>query len=62
MVLDVRVGSEAWRVINVYNDVDDPTALEELLDLDITSSIPTLLVGDFNLHSRTWSTGWQVQG
>jgi hypothetical protein len=44
-----------WRTINFYNDVDDPTALTTLLSLDLDPTIPTLLTGDFNLHSRSWS-------
>jgi hypothetical protein len=44
-----------WRTINFYNNIDDPTALSSLLALDIDATIPTLLTGDFNLHSRTWS-------
>jgi hypothetical protein len=44
-----------WRTINFYNNVDDPTALSSLLALDIDATIPTLLTGDFNLHSCTWS-------
>jgi hypothetical protein len=46
-------------MLNFYNDVDDPTALRTLLRLDLDPLIPTLLAGDFNLHSFTWSPmGW----
>jgi hypothetical protein len=39
--------------------VDNPTALRTLLGLDLDPLIPTLLAGDFNLHSFTWSPmGW----
>ena len=55
LITDITVGTYYWRTINFYNDVNDPTALKELMNLDLESTIPTLLVGDFNLHSRTWS-------
>ncbi|KAH9992935.1 hypothetical protein BJV77DRAFT_1067504 [Russula vinacea] len=54
-VLDIILDNEQWRVINFYHDVRDNTSLQALLALDIDASIPTLLIGDFNLHSRTWS-------
>lgn len=54
-VLDVRAGKERWRIINVYNDTDDPEVLNVLMKLDLQATIPTLVVGDFNLHSLTWS-------
>lgn len=54
-VIDVLVGRETWRVINFYNDVDVPSALRALMGLELDSTIPTLLVGDFNLHSHSWS-------
>jgi hypothetical protein len=41
------------RVINFYNDVDDATSLNTLLSLDLDPTVPTLLLGDFNLHSRS---------
>jgi hypothetical protein len=59
LLTEVHVGRETWRVLNFYNDVDDPTALHTLLGLDLDPLIPTLLAGDFNLHSFTWSPlGW----
>jgi hypothetical protein len=59
LLTEVRAGKETWRVLNFYNDVDDPTALRTLLGLDLDPLIPTLLTGDFNLHSFTWSPmGW----
>lgn len=54
-ILDVRAGREKWRIINVYNDVDDPSAFNTLTSLDLLATIPTVVVGDFNLHSLTWS-------
>jgi hypothetical protein len=33
-----------------------------LMGLDLDATIPTLIIGDFNLHSMTWSpTGWNVK-
>jgi hypothetical protein len=59
LLTEVKVGKETWRMLNFYNDVDDPTALRTLLGLDLDPLIPTLLAGDFNLHSFTWSPmGW----
>jgi hypothetical protein len=55
LITDLVMTDTYWRTINFYNDIDDPTALSSLLALDIDATIPTLLTGDFNLHSRTWS-------
>ena len=54
-VLDIILNKEQWRVINFYHDVRDNTSLQALLALDIDATIPTLLIGDFNLHARSWS-------
>ena len=54
-VLDVILDDEQWQVINFYHDVRDNTSLQALLALEINATTPTLLIGDFNLHSRTWS-------
>ena len=55
LITDIRVGRERWRVVNFYNDVEDPSAMKALRELQLGDEIPTLLVGDFNTHSRTWS-------
>jgi hypothetical protein len=61
LITDIRAGTYYWRVINFYNDVDDQSVLDTLLGLDLDATIPTLLMGDFNLHSATWSpTGWNT--
>jgi hypothetical protein len=61
LITDIHSGTYYWRVINFYNDVDDPSVLNALVALDIDATIPTLLVGDFNLHSPSWSpTGWNT--
>ena len=55
LITDLMIGTFYWRMINFYNDVDDPSSLWSLMDLDLDSTVPTLLVGDFNIHSRSWS-------
>ena len=54
-VLDVVFDKEQWQVINFYHDVRDASSLDALLDLDIDAVIPTLVIGNFNTHSQTWS-------
>ena len=54
-VLDIILDNEQWRVINFYHDARDITSLQALLALDIDATIPTLLIGDFNLHAQSWS-------
>jgi endonuclease/exonuclease/phosphatase family metal-dependent hydrolase len=55
LITDIRVHKDTLRVINFYNDMDDPSSINTLLQLDLDPTVPTMLVGDFNLHSRTWS-------
>src|SRR5712672_1462330 len=54
-VLDVILDNEQWRVINFYHDIRDSSSLDTLLGLDFDAVIPTLVIGDFNAHSQTWS-------
>ena len=54
LISDISTRSFTWRIINFYNDVDDPSAINSLLSLDIDPSIPTLLAGDFNSYGTTW--------
>jgi hypothetical protein len=55
-VLDIVFDDdETRRVINFYHDVLDNTSLQALLALDIDALTSTLIVGDFNTHSPTWS-------
>ncbi|KAH9011403.1 hypothetical protein EDB85DRAFT_2228842 [Lactarius pseudohatsudake] len=60
LIADIKAGSERWRVVLFYNDVEDPSAMTTLRNLtSLWDGTPTLVVGDFNLHSRTWSPpGW----
>jgi hypothetical protein len=55
LITDMVMTDTYWCTINFYNDIDDPSALTTLLSLDLDPVIPTLLTGDFNLHSRSWS-------
>jgi hypothetical protein len=55
LISDILVGHIKWRAINFYNDTANPTALASLLALDLDSTTPTILVGDFNVHSPSWS-------
>jgi hypothetical protein len=59
LVTDFHIGTYYWCTLNFYNDIEDPSALNTLLGLDLDATIPTLIVGDFNLHSTSWSPlGW----
>jgi hypothetical protein len=55
LVTDLVMTDTYWCAINFYNDVDNPSSLNTLMALDLDPTIPTLLTGDFNLHSCTWS-------
>ena len=48
LITDITAGTNYWRTINFYHDVDDPSSLATLLTLDLDPTIPTLLIGDFN--------------
>jgi hypothetical protein len=55
-VLDIVFDDdETWRVINFYHDALDDTSMQALLAMDIDALTPTLVVGDFNTDSQTWS-------
>ena len=54
-ILDIAHVREKWRIVNFYHDVRDKSALETLLALDLDPFTPTLVLGDFNTHSRSWS-------
>jgi hypothetical protein len=55
LITDHYAGPDQLRIINFYNDVDNPTSLATLLSLELDSTVPTILLGDFNLHSPSWS-------
>jgi hypothetical protein len=54
-VLDIIFDDEQWRVINFYNDARDDSGIRKLMTIDIDAVTPTLVAGDFNLHSPSWS-------
>src|SRR6267154_1009540 len=54
-VLDLIFDKEKWRVINFYHNIRDNTCLQKLLEIDVDAITPTLIIGDFNTHSRAWS-------
>ena len=55
-VLDIIFDyNEKWCIINFYHDIQDNTSLQALLSLNINALMPTLIIGDFNTHSLTWS-------
>jgi len=59
MITDLHIHHETLRIINFYHDVEDKTCLTTLTKLDLDPTVPTILVGDFNLHSPRWSPrGW----
>jgi hypothetical protein len=61
LISDFHIGTYYWHILNFYNNVADPTALDTLLNLDLDATIPTMVIGDFNLHSTSWSPmGWAM--
>jgi hypothetical protein len=54
-ILDIIFDNEQWRVINFYNDARDDSGIRKLITIDIDAVTPTLVAGDFNLHSPSWS-------
>lgn|ERR1700761_4088395 len=46
-------------IINFDHDVDNPSSIHSLISLSLDTTFSTVLVGDFNLHSHSWSPeGW----
>ncbi len=54
-ILDIVLEDLTIRVVNYYNDVADKSALQTLLQLDLDTLVSTILLGDFNTHSPSWS-------
>lgn len=54
LISNITTRSFTWCIINFYNDMDDISAINTLLSLDIDPTIPTLLAGDFNAYGTTW--------
>lgn len=55
LITDHYVDHDRLRIVNYYNDIDDPSSLHSLLSLSLDTTFPAILIGDFNLHSRNWS-------
>jgi hypothetical protein len=55
MMLDVHLGSSLFHILNIYHDIDHPPFLRAILDLDLDPVVPTIVGGDFNMHSHAWS-------
>ena len=55
LITNHHIGSQSLRIINFYHDTEDTSSLHSLLELDLDSTFPTILIGDFNLHSHSWS-------
>ena len=51
MITDIHIHNDTLRIINFYHDVEDKTCLTTLTSLDLDPTVPTIVVGDFNLHS-----------
>jgi hypothetical protein len=56
-VLDIIHVREEWQVINVYHDARDMLGLDALLSLDLDPFTLTLIMGNFNTHSRLVPSG-----
>ena len=55
LIADIHDGPSLLCIITFYHDVDDESSMTTLLTLDLDPTVPTILVGDFNLHSPSWS-------
>jgi Endonuclease-reverse transcriptase len=55
LTLDVHLGTSSFRIINVYHDSDHRPSLGNITNMDIEPLTPTIIGGDFNTHSHTWS-------
>ena len=58
MILDISFDQELLRIVNIYHrtPVDrDGHNLLHLLSSSLDPLVPTLLLGDFNMHSHIWS-------
>jgi hypothetical protein len=59
LITDILIRQIRWQAIKFYNNISDKMVLSTLVSLDLDSTIPTIIMGDFNLHSNSWSPhGW----
>jgi retrotransposon-encoded endonuclease len=54
-ILDVILDDKQWCIINFYHNIQDNLSLQALLALKIDATTPTMVIGNFNTHSPTWS-------
>jgi endonuclease/exonuclease/phosphatase family metal-dependent hydrolase len=54
-ILDFITPDTNFHIVNVCHDVDDPSCCNLLPNLDLDPITPMLIIGDFNMHSPTWS-------
>jgi hypothetical protein len=56
MVMDLMIGDDILRLINIYHCVPAKGhALHHILTYETDPTIPTLVGGDFNTHGPSWS-------
>lgn len=56
MILDIVIADETLCIYNVYHDCPDTGhGLSHLLSHSLDHTIPTIIFGDFNTHSPSWS-------
>jgi hypothetical protein len=55
LTLDFHLGLSSFRAINVYHNSDFHTSLTNILNIETDLQTPTIIRGDFNTHSQTWS-------
>jgi len=55
-IVDVITDDQTLRIVNFYNDIRDSSARQALFQLDLQEPhVPTVVCGDFNTHSPSWS-------
>lgn len=58
LITDHYINQGLLHIINFYHDINDPSSLRALISLDL-DEVPTILIGDLNMHSPYWSPeGW----
>ena len=55
LTLDIHLGTSSFRVVNVYHDTEHRNSLANILSIDTDPRLPTIIGGDFNTHSLSWS-------
>jgi hypothetical protein len=55
LTLDIHLRSSSFQAINVYHDSNFCASLTNILNIKTDPQTPTIIGGDFNTHSQTWS-------